>query len=47
MTFQKVELDRDDSCWEYELEFRSGRTEYEYTIHARTGAVLDAEVDRD
>ena len=47
VTFQKVELDRDDSCWEYELEFRSGRTEYEYTIDATTGAVLDAEVDRD
>lgn len=47
VTFQKAELDRDDGCWEYELEFRSGRTEYEYTIHARTGAVLDAEVDRD
>ena len=47
VTFQKVELDRDDGRLEYELEFRSGRTEYEYTIHARTGAVLDAEVDRD
>ena len=47
VTFQKAELDRDDGCWEYELEFRSGRTEYEYTIHATTGAVLDAEVDRD
>ena len=47
VTFVKVERDWDDGCWEYELEFRSGRTEYEYTIHARTGAVLDAEVDRD
>ena len=47
MTFQKVELDRDDGRLEYELEFRSGRTEYEYTIDATTGAVLDAEVDRD
>ena len=47
VTFQKVELDRDDGRLEYELEFRSGRTEYEYTIDATTGAVLDAEVDRD
>ncbi len=47
VTFQKVELDRDDGRLEYELEFRSGRTEYEYTIDAYTGAVLDAEVDRD
>ena len=47
VTFKKVELDRDYGRLEYELEFRSGRTEYEYTIDATTGAVLDAEVDRD
>ena len=47
VTFNRVDMDRDDGRLEYELEFRSGRTEYEYTIDATTGAVLDAEVDRD
>ena len=45
--FTDAELDWDDGRPEYELEFVSGRVEYEYTIHARTGQVLQAERDFD
>ena len=37
----KVEKDRDDGVWVYEIEFFSGRMEYEYEIHAETGKILD------
>ena len=43
----RVELDRDDGCTLYEVEFRVGRMEYEYKIDAYTGAVLQAENDYD
>lgn len=47
VTRLKAEFDRDDRTPEWEVEFRVGRTEYEYTIHAETGAILewDKEID--
>ena len=47
VTIEKVELDKDDGVWEYEIEFRVGRTEYEYKINASTGTILEAETDID
>lgn len=47
VTFEKAELDRDDGRLEYELEFRSGGVEYEYTLDAVSGAILEAERDHD
>lgn len=44
-TFTKTELDQDDGRAEYEIEFYSGNKEYEYTIDAATGAVLESESD--
>lgn len=44
---EKAELDHDDGRVEYEIEFRIGRTEYEYAIDAVTGKVLKAEKDFD
>ena len=44
-TFQKVKLDYDDGRWEYEVEFRSGDYEYELTIDAVSGTILDYERD--
>ena len=41
VTRLKIEKDRDDGIWVYEIEFRSGRMEYEYEIHAQTGKILD------
>lgn len=43
----KAGLDRDDGVMVYEIEFRQGRTEYEYRIDAQSGAILEHEIDRD
>ena len=37
----KVEFDTDDGTPEYEVEFIAGNVEYEYTIDARTGKILE------
>ena len=42
----KVERDTDDGLLVYEVEFRSGNYEYEYTIRASDGTILDYEQDR-
>lgn len=47
VTFTKAKLDRDDGVVEYEIEFYKGKTEYEVTINATTGAIIDYEVDVD
>ena len=44
-TGMKVERDWDDGRLEYEVEFRAGRTEYEYTVDGVTGAILEYEWD--
>ena len=36
----------DDGVPQYEVEFRIGRTDFEYEIHAETGEVLSFEVHR-
>lgn len=46
-TVVKCELDYDDGVAVYEIELRSGRTEYECEINAATGDVLKWEVDYD
>ncbi len=46
-THVEVALDRDDGRLEYEIEFKSGGMEYEYTIDAFTGAVLEHEKEWD
>lgn len=45
-TFTKAKLDRDDGIYEYEVEFYAGDTEYEYTINALTGDILDWDRER-
>ncbi|MBS6448121.1 MAG: PepSY domain-containing protein [Clostridiales bacterium] len=42
-TFIKAKLDYDDGAPVYELEFLTVNAEYEYKIHAATGAVLEKE----
>lgn len=43
----KAELDHDDGTAEYEIEFYSGRTEYDYTIDAVSGNIIEYDVDYD
>ena len=43
----KCELDFDDGRWVYEIEMRSGRTEYDCEVNASTGTILDWDVDYD
>lgn len=43
--FTKAKLDYDDGRWEYELEFVSGTMEYELTIDAYSGTVLEYEAE--
>ena len=46
-TFVRAELGEDDGIPEYEIEFRKDNIEYEYEIHAETGAIRSAEKDRE
>ena len=43
----RVEPDQDDGRLEYEVQFRAGGMEYEYTIDGASGAILEHEQDRD
>lgn len=45
--FERVELEHDDGVVKYEVEFRYGRTEYEYDIEAFSGRILSFEHDTD
>ena len=42
-----VKLEREDGAMVYEVDFRDGRTEYEYEIDASTGTIRKADVDYD
>lgn len=45
VNFVKAELDYDDGRAEYEIEFHHNFREYEYTIDAASGTILEAERD--
>ncbi len=45
--FKKEKLENDDDSMEYEIEFYFGRTEYEYTIDAVSGNIIEYDVDYD
>lgn len=45
--FAKAKLENDDGEVEYEIEFYSGRTEYDYTIDAISGNIIEYDVDYD
>ena len=47
LDFSNVHLDRDDGVWVYEIEFRKGRTEYEYAVNASSGKIVDYDKDWD
>ncbi len=39
----RSKLENEDGLWVYEIEFRVGKTEYEYEIDAQTGRIISAE----
>ena len=43
--FVKAKLENDDGGAEYEIEFNSGRKEYDYTIDAVSGNIIEYDVD--
>lgn len=45
VTFRKAMLERDDGVMVYEIEFYCGRTEYEYTVNAVSGAILEYDME--
>ena len=45
-TYREFKLERDDGRMVYEGELRSGQTEYDFTIDASTGTILEWDVDR-
>ena len=47
VSFKKVQLEKDDGVYEYEVEFHVGNMEYEYSIDAKTGRILDFDKDLD
>ena len=47
VTGLRIRLDTEDRTAVYEIEFRVGRTEYEYELHAETGRILDFDRDTD
>lgn len=44
-TFTKAKLEKDNGVWQYEVEFVSGTTEYEYEIDAVSGKIISNDVD--
>ncbi len=47
VSFVRVELDRDNGIWKYEVELRQGRTQYDANIKADNGEILSFETDYD
>ena len=45
VTFVRTSLDYDNGLAEYDVEFWSGNTEYDYEIHAQTGSILSYDAD--
>jgi len=43
----QVELEKDDGVWKYEISFNVGNVEYDYTINAENGKILESEKDTD
>lgn len=47
ISLYKIELEKDDGVWKYEISFNVGYVEYDYTINAETGKIIEAEKDID
>ena len=47
VSFVRVHLDSDDGIFYYDVEFRSGDYEYNYDIDAKTGDLLEKDIDKE
>lgn len=47
LTYEIIRLEKDDGIWQYEVELRVGRTEYDFDINAETGEIISHDVDYD
>ncbi len=47
VTFKKAKLDKEDGIMVYEIEFYQGQMEYECTVNASTGAIVEFESEWD
>lgn len=47
VVFERTELEKDNGIWQYEIEFKKGRTEYDADIKADDGTMLSFDVDYD
>ncbi len=45
--FDRVELEKDNGVWHYEIEFKKGRSEYDADINASDGTIMSWETDID
>ena len=45
--FDRVELEKDNGVWHYEIEFKKGRSEYDTDINASDGTIMSWETDID
>lgn len=45
VTFDRIELENDDGVWQYEIEFRKDKTEYNADVNAKDGSVISWEID--
>ncbi len=45
MYYTKAKLDKDDGVVCYKIEFNNNATEYEYEINAKTGRIMDWDID--
>lgn len=46
VTFEKIELDKDDGAWVYEVDFRKDNTKYDAKVKADDGAILEWETEK-
>lgn len=47
VSFDRIELEKDNGVWEYEIEFQKDSTEYDIEIKADDGTILSWNIDND
>lgn len=47
VAFDRVELENDDGVWQYEIEFRKDKTEYNADISAKDGKIISWESENE